>query len=193
MEVYAKKINRGYLNKDPEYKIPSKPRQSLQSVQALKARVTSVDLINHGSELDLVVEGSNLWFYNKLSMYDKPIKPAPCIQQSIGTCLHVKISGDSNSNLRSLKDGQKVRIGFHTHFSSQWPMDIECHTKVILEGFIMGSSRIQSLDLCRSTVVTLNLALCIIITWLYIIIHTHANIGICNEPQTRAAGEAHTI
>ena len=141
MEVYAKKISRGYLNKDPEYKLPPKPRQSLQPVQALKPGVTSVDLINHGSELDLVVEGSNLWFYNKLSLYDRPIEPVPRIEQSIGACLHVKISGECSSDLKSLKDGQKVRIGFHTHFSSRWAMDVECHTKVSLEELIMESRK----------------------------------------------------
>ena len=146
MDVYSKKIIRGYLNKDPKYEIPPKQSKPPQPVQALKPYVTSVDLINHGSELDLVVEGSNLWFYNKLSMHNRPIKPAPCIQQSIGTCLHVKISGDSNSNLRSLKDGQKVTIGFHTHFSTRWEMDVECHTKV---SFCCSShGRVQSL--CRS-------------------------------------------
>ena len=130
MDVYSKRIIRGYLNKDPKYEIPPKQSKPPQPVPALKPDVTSVDLINHGSELDLVVEGSNLWFYNKLSMYDKRIEPAPSVQQNIGTCLHVKISGKSNSNLKSLKDGQKVTIGFFTHFTSHWPIDVECHTKV---------------------------------------------------------------
>lgn len=131
MEEYSKMINGGYLNKDPEYKIPPKQSKLLQPVQALKPGVTSVDLINHGSELDFIVEGNNLWFYDKLSLYDQPIKPVPRIVQSIGTSLHVKISGECSSDLRSLTDGKKITIGFHTHFSTRWEMDVECHTKVI--------------------------------------------------------------
>ena len=130
MEIYSKRVNRDYLNKPPEFSIPSKQDKLPRSVQVLKPHVASVDLINHGSELDLVVEGSNLWFYNRLSLYGRPIEPVPRIIQSISTCLHVKISGECSSDLRSLKDGQNVTIGFLTHFSSTWPMDVECHTKV---------------------------------------------------------------
>ena len=131
MEEYSKMIDGGYLNKAPEYKIPPKQSISLPAVQALKPGVTSVDLINHGCELDFIVEGSNLWFYNKLSLYDQPLEPIPRTVQNIGTCLHVKISGKCCSDLRSLKDGRKITIGFHTHFSTRWEMDVECHTKVV--------------------------------------------------------------
>lgn len=139
MEVYFEKISSGFLNKPPEYKIPPKQSNPPQPVQALIPHVASVDLINHGSELDLVVEGSNLWFYSKLSLCDQPIEPIPHIVQSIGTCLHVKISGECSSDLRSLKDGEKVKIGFHTYFSSESAMNVECHTKVSLEEILTES------------------------------------------------------
>ena len=132
MEVYSEQISSGFLNKPPEFTIPPKQSKPPQPVQALIPYVASVDLINHGCELDLVVEGNNLWFYNELSLEDNPIEPAPRIEQSIGTCLHVKISGECSSDLRSLKDGQKIMIGFHTHFSSRSAMNVECHTKVSL-------------------------------------------------------------
>lgn len=136
MEVYAKKISRGYLSKVPEYQIPPKQSTPPPQVQILKPYVSSFDLINHGSEFDLVVEGKNLWFYNKLSLSNRIIEPAPHIEQSIGTCLHVKISEQSSSDLSSLEDGKQVRIGFHTHFSAScWSMDVECHTKVSLIRF----------------------------------------------------------
>ena len=87
--------------------------------------------VSTGSELDLVVEGSNLWFYNKLSLEDHSIEPVPRVVQSTGTFLHVKIDEDCSSNLRSLTDGDTITIAFHTHFSTRWEMDIECHTKVL--------------------------------------------------------------
>lgn len=129
MEVYSKQIINGYLTKAPEYMIPPKQLKRPLPVQALKPCVKSVDLVNHECELNLLVEGSNLWFYNELKLEDGTIEPVPRILESTGTCLRIQISRQSDY-LKSLKDGQKVTIGFHTHFSSHWAMDVEYHTKV---------------------------------------------------------------
>ena len=74
MEIYFKKVLRGFLDKEPDcYKIPpQKTSESIQEVKSLLPTISKVELHLHkhpdGQELAVVINGDNLWFCSLLEI-----------------------------------------------------------------------------------------------------------------------------
>ena len=114
METYRQKIFRGYLEKDPEYKIPPSAKKTPESVESLRPMISGVVVHEHGSEMALVIEGSNLWFCYQLSVNGDSIDTPAC--DITGTSIKLNLDKDSRTSLSSLTDGQEVKVKVHNHF-----------------------------------------------------------------------------
>ena len=74
MEIYHKKVLRGFLDKEPDgYKIPQqKTSESIQEVKSLLPTISKIELHLHkhpdGQELAVVINGDNLWFCSILDV-----------------------------------------------------------------------------------------------------------------------------
>ena len=73
MQTYHLRILRGYLDKDPCYKIPKrKSRRSVPGVQSIKPTISKVEIHcqQHpdGKEFSVVFKGDNLWFCHKITV-----------------------------------------------------------------------------------------------------------------------------
>ena len=74
MEIYYKKVLRGFLDKEPDcYKIPQqKTSESIQEVKSLLPTISKIELHLHkhpdGQELAVVINGDNLWFCSTLDV-----------------------------------------------------------------------------------------------------------------------------
>ena len=74
MEIYHKKVLRGFLDKEPDcFKIPPrKTSESIQEVKSLLPTISKVELHLHkhpnGKELAVVINGDNLWFCSILNI-----------------------------------------------------------------------------------------------------------------------------
>ena len=73
MRTYHLNILRGYLDKEPRYKIPKKKsRRSSPHVQSLKPSISKVEIHcqQHpdGKEYSFVFKGDNLWFCSEITV-----------------------------------------------------------------------------------------------------------------------------
>ena len=129
METYCQKMFRGYLDKDPEYKIPPLPKKSPESVESLRPMVSDFKVHEHGSEMALVIEGSNLWFCYQLSVNGESTDTPAC--DITGTSIKLNLDKDSRTSLSSLTDGQEVKVKVHNHFfKSLSPAVVKVQKKV---------------------------------------------------------------
>ena len=112
METYCEKLFRGYLDKAPEYKIPSegKAPASLN----MRPTVSGVTIHEHGSEVALVVEGTDFWFCHRLSIRGESIAtPASKIS---GTSIKLNFDKESKPTLSALSDNEEVNLKVFNHF-----------------------------------------------------------------------------
>ncbi len=114
MATYCKKLFRGYLDRAPEYPIPS-PGQAPSPVSNIKPVVTGITLHDHGSELALVLEGQNFWFCYRLSICGESFgTPAAKIT---GTSIKLNIATkDSKHSLSSVTNDQELTAKVFCHF-----------------------------------------------------------------------------
>ena len=131
MELYSQKVYRGYIERPPyKYMVPllSKTPTPLKNLQPSTSDHIQVD--RHGSELAIVLEGSNLWFCHKVTIGSLVIKITASLCN--GNCVHYNMD-KWDSNIGHLKDGEKVSITLHNHFSRPSTFKVIINKKV---GFI---------------------------------------------------------
>ena len=80
MQTYQLNILRGYLDKEPRYKIPKrKSRGSIPYVQSLKPTISKVEIHcqQHpdGKEYSFAFKGDNLWFCSEITVSLGRMKP----------------------------------------------------------------------------------------------------------------------
>ncbi len=111
MTTYCEKLFRGYLDRAPEYAIPS-PGQA-RAVDNIMPIVTGIALHDHGSELALVLEGQHFWFCYRLSILGDDIDtPASKIA---GTSIQLNL--DSKRSLSSVRNEQELSVKVFYLFS----------------------------------------------------------------------------
>ncbi len=114
MTTYCEKLFCGYLDRAPEYTIPS-PGQAPSAVDNIMPIVTGITLHDHGSELALVLEGEHFWFCYRLSIYGESIDtPASKIA---GTSIKLNFAKDSKRSLSSVTNEQELSVKVFCHFS----------------------------------------------------------------------------
>ena len=129
MEMYCRKMHRGYLEKDPEYKIPPLAEMSPEPVGSMRPIVSGITIHEHGSEIALVMEGRNLWFCFQLSVNGENTSTHACAIS--GTSIKLNFDKDSRTSLSSLTDGEEVKVKVHNRFfKSPPPADVKVQKKV---------------------------------------------------------------
>ena len=113
MSTYAEKAFHAFLEKPPAYVLPASPKAAPPEVPDLKPTLRSIQLHDHGNELAVVVEGSNLWFSYRISLQGIPVKSIPKSISSECT-IHFNLKGEGKSVV--VEDG-KVKVTLHSHFS----------------------------------------------------------------------------
>ncbi len=114
MTTYWEKLFRGYLDRAPEYTIPS-PGKAHSAVDNVMPIVTGIILHDHGSELALVLEGQNFWFCYRLSIHGESIDtPASKIA---GTSIKLNFNKDSKRSLSSVSNEQELSVKVFCLFS----------------------------------------------------------------------------
>lgn len=128
MDVYRKKILRGYLDKDPNYVLPSPPPiDAVIEVKSLKPTISNVELFCHihprGRELAVVVKGDHFWFSRAIEIEfdDKSEKieiaiTAENVSQKQIECTHTL---DEDSDLyRHCTDELQVVVSVESQFTT---------------------------------------------------------------------------
>ena len=129
METYCQKMYRGYLEKDPEYKIPPLAKRSPDPADDMKPMVTGIKIHEHGSEVALVLEGRNLWFCYQLSINGENTSTPAC--DISGTSIKLNFDKGSRTSLSSLTDGEEIKVKVHNHFlKSPSPTVLKVQKKV---------------------------------------------------------------
>jgi len=113
LSTYADKVFRAFLEKPQAYELPANPKPIPPEVPDLKPTLRSLQLHDHGNELAVVVEGSNLWFSYRISLQGIPVRSIPKSISSECT-IHFNLKGEGNSVV--VEDG-KVKVTLHSHFS----------------------------------------------------------------------------
>ncbi len=110
--IYCEKLFRGYLDKAPEYRIPSEGKAP--AALNMRPTVSGVTIHEHGSEVALVVEGTNFWFCHHLSIRGESIAtPASKIS---GTSIKLNFDKESKPTLSALSDNEEVSLKVSNHF-----------------------------------------------------------------------------
>ena len=112
MSTYAEKVFHAFLEKPEAYVLPASSKSAPPLVPDLKPTLRCVQLHDHGNELAVVVEGSNLWFSYRISLQGIPMKSLPSV--SSGCTIHFNLKGDSNS---VVVEDRKVKVTLYSHFS----------------------------------------------------------------------------
>ena len=128
MELYSEKLFRGYLDKSPEYRIPP-PGNAPSPIDEIRPVVSGITIHDHGSELALVLEGSNFWFCNRLSICGENIDtPASKIS---GNSIKLNFDTANKPFLSFLTNNQRITIKVYSHFlKSPSSVNIKVYKKV---------------------------------------------------------------
>ncbi len=112
METYCEKLFRGYLDKAPEYRIQSQGKAP--APLNMRPTVSGVTIHEHGSEVALVVEGTDFWFCRRLSIRGESIAtPASKIS---GTSIKLNFDKEIKPTLSALSDNEEVSLKVSNHF-----------------------------------------------------------------------------
>ncbi len=112
MVAYCEKLFRGYLDKTPEYRIPSAGKAP--APLNMRPTVSGVTIHEHGSEVALVVEGTHFWFCHRLSIGRESIAtPASKIS---GTSIKLNFDKKSKPTLSALSENEEVSLKVSNHF-----------------------------------------------------------------------------
>ncbi len=112
MKFYFEKLFCGYLDKAPEYRIQYK--EKAPASLNMKPTVSGVTIHEHGSEVALVVEGTNFWFCHRLSIRGASVE-TPASQIS-GTSINLNFDKENNQTLSTLSDNEEVSLKVFSHF-----------------------------------------------------------------------------
>lgn len=129
MESYKRLIFRSYLEKPEKYVLPYQ-RQAVKEVaevDALKPKITGVEVHKFANEHVIVLQGENLWFSYKISFEKKgdhdhvqhceiniPAKnTTKCLIE-----FHFTDSDDASSFLHESHESKPVKIALCTHFAN---------------------------------------------------------------------------
>ena len=112
MAVYSKKLFISFLDKDPKYSIPSAPKYAPGEISDLKPSIDSVELHHLGSETNIVVEGSNLWFCYQVSIGAQSVKTTA--RDISGSSIQFNVQKE---NHRSVTEDGNVKVVLHSHFA----------------------------------------------------------------------------
>ncbi len=112
METYCEKLFRGYLDKTPEYRIPSEGKAP--AALNMRPTVSGVTIHEHGSEVALVVEGTNFWFCHRLSISGVSI--ATPASQISGSSIKLNFDKEIKPTLSALSDNKEVSLKVSNHF-----------------------------------------------------------------------------
>ncbi len=112
IEIYCEKLFRGYLDKTPEYIIQSQEKAPVSL--NMTPTVSGVTIHEHGSEVALVVEGTDFWFCHRLSIRGKCIE-TPASQIS-GTSIKLNFDMETKPTLNALSDNEEISLKVFTHF-----------------------------------------------------------------------------
>lgn len=122
MRVYLNKIIRGYLEKGEKYTIPTSRQMSLPCGKVVPS-ISNLFLHVQGSDMFLIVEGSNLWFCYQLRS-GKHLSIIP--NETNGTFMKFIISNNKVKFFVDITDGQI----FHGHLDSYFFEPLPVHTVV---------------------------------------------------------------
>ena len=128
MELYSQKVYRGYVERPPnKYMVPSLSKTPTPLINLYPTTSDHLQVDRHGSELAIVLEGSNLWFCHKMTIGNLMIKITASLCN--GNCVHYNMD-KWDSTVGRLKDGEKVNITLHNHFSRPSTFKVIINKKV---------------------------------------------------------------
>ena len=123
MAVYSKKLFISFLDKDPKYCIPSAPKYAPGEINDLKPSIDSVELHHLGSETNIVLEGSNLWFCYQVSISAQSVKtPGRDIS---GSSIQLKVQH------KSVTEDGNVKVVLHSHFAKPVKQEMTANVKPV--------------------------------------------------------------
>lgn len=131
MDLYSQKVYRGFIERPPgEYVIPSSSSIPAPLLNLQPATADHLQVDEHGSEIAIVFEGSNLWFCHKMSVGGLVINVRA--SESNGNCIRHNME-KKDSTVGHLKDGECVKITLHSHFSKSFTSKVSVFKKVSLD------------------------------------------------------------
>ena len=126
MAVYSKKLFISFLDKDPKYNIPSAPKYAPGEISDLKPSTDSVELHHLGSETNIVLEGSNLWFCYQVSISAQSVKmPARDIS---GSSIQFNVQKE---NHKSVTEDGKVKVVLYSYFAKPVKQEMTANAKPV--------------------------------------------------------------
>lgn len=119
---------RGFIEKPPtKYLIPSSSSTPTPLPNLQPAAADHLQVDEHGNEIAIVFEGSNLWFCHKMSINGLVINIRAF--ESNGNCIRHNLER-KDCTIGHLKDGESVKITLHSHFSKPFTSKVSIFKKV---------------------------------------------------------------
>ena len=126
MAVYSKKLFISFLDKDPKYCIPSAPKYAPGEINDLKPSIDSVELHHLGSETNIVLEGSNLWFCYRVSISAQSVKTTA--RDISGSSIQFNVQKE---NHRSVTEDGNVKVMLHSYFAKPVKQEMTANVKPV--------------------------------------------------------------
>ena len=126
MAVYSKKLFISFLDKDPKYCIPSAPKYAPGEISDLKPSIDSVELHHLGSETNIVLEGSNLWFCYQVSISAQSVKTTA--RDISGSSIQFNIQKE---NCQIVTEDGKVKVVLHSYFAKPVKQEMTANVKPV--------------------------------------------------------------
>ena len=110
------------------YRIPP-PGNAPSPIDEIRPVISGITIHEHGTELALVLEGSNFWFCNRLFICGESIDtPASKIS---GTSIKLNFNNVNKPSLNLLSNEQEIVIKIYNHFlKSPSSVKLRIHKKV---------------------------------------------------------------
>ena len=126
MSMYSKKLFISFLDKDPKYCIPSAPKYAPGEISDLKPSIDSVELHHLGSETNIVLEGSNLWFSHQVSISAQSVKTTA--RDISGSSIQFNIQKE---NCQIVTEDGKVKVVLHSYFAKPVKQEMTTNVKPV--------------------------------------------------------------
>ena len=126
MSIYSKKLFISFLDRDPKYSIPSAPKYAPGEISDLKPSIDSVELHHLGSETNIVLEGSNLWFCYQVSIGTQSVKTTA--RDISGSSIQFNVQKE---NHKSVTEDGIVKVVLHSHFAKPVKQEITANVKPV--------------------------------------------------------------
>ena len=123
--MYIQKLFHGFLEKEPQYTIPSAQRFAPPLVPNLRPVIEAVKIRHHGDQTSVVVEGENFWFcYNMIVGCHSRHLPA---QEITGSS--IQFDGPHH-NISTITTEGKVNVSLQSHFFKTVNQEVQVDEKV---------------------------------------------------------------